>query len=121
MAGLAASYLLFALGLIFLLIAGFVWIATHYGADAAFLAVGLTLVFTATIFMVLAKYKRKAKPPLPNAIVSDPLAAHIPASLRENPVVQKLLLHIAENPVAATATAVTLGMLISNELFDESQ
>ncbi|WP_371395352.1 phage holin family protein [Fretibacter rubidus] len=121
LAGLALSYILFLLGAIFLLIAAFIWVATHYGTDTAFLSLGTIFLISAAIFMMIAKDKRYVKPPLPDNVAQDPLAAHIPASVRENPTVQKLLLHVSENPVAATATAVTLGMLISNEFFEEKK
>lgn len=120
LAGLAVSYLLFVVGVIFLMTAVFIWIATNYGADTAFLTLGLLLIACGGVIKLFARNRRVLKAPLPSNVARDPLAQYIPPSVRENPTIRKLIVQISENPVAATATAVTLGMLISNELFEES-
>lgn len=119
LAGLAASYALLFIGMLFVIIAAFIWIVKHYGSDAAFLVVGATFIVGAVIILVWSKRRKPVARPLPANVSQDPLANYIPANLRESPTVQKLLIHVSENPVAATVTALTLGMLISNELIEE--
>ena len=56
--------------------------------------------------------------PLPNNIEKDVLAANIPDSLKNDPMVKKVLGEISKKPLAASATALTIGMLLSREYFD---
>jgi len=70
--------------------------------------------------LVKDRYDELTAAPIPPKLADDPLAKYIPENVRENPTMQKLLYQIGESPVTATATAVTLGMLISREFLEET-
>jgi len=118
--GRSVVYALMFFGLLCGLAALFVWVYKTYSLEAAFLAVG-AIFFTGALIVNIAIWMKRPKPhitTLPEKLDGDFIASHLPASLVKDPVVQRILKEIAEKPVAATAVAVTLGMLVSRELFD---
>lgn len=120
LAGLFACYAMLFVGTLFLVTAAFIWTLQTYGTDAAFLAVGLFFTTVSIAFLLWFKRSQiKRQSLLPASINQDPLANYIPESLKENPTVQKLLMQISENPIAATATAATIGMLLSKEFLED--
>lgn len=118
--GLLVAYLLLALSFTFSLIAVFIWVSKTYGADAAFAVMGLSTFATALILLAILKDKKKAVVRLDTATGNDPMAKYIPDTVKTNPTVQKLMHQVGESPITATATAVTIGMLLSRELFEET-
>lgn len=121
LAGLLLSYSLIGIAIIFLFIAGFIHISKLYGTEVAFAATGITMLLAGSILITLLSRPKSKHTPLPPKIANDPLAKYVPESIKENPTVQKLLYQIGESPVTATATAVTIGMLLSKELFEETK
>jgi len=120
LAGFALAYILIILSAFFILTASFIWLTKEYGAEVAFAVTGGTLLFSAITLLAILRRPRKAAAPIPPKLADDPLAKYIPENVRENPTMQKLLYQIGESPVTATATAVTLGMLISREFLEET-
>jgi|GEM_PF-1494543 len=122
---------LFVLGGLALLIALFLWIEPRFGADSAWLLTGLILFGLGVVFLSRsgsqAKALRvKASPTglsltdTPGTLPkSDPLASILPESLRRDPNINAIMRQVSENPVAASAAALTIGMLISRELFGD--
>jgi len=93
-----------------------------YSLEMAFMAIGIILI-SGAIIIKFEQWRNRPKPSsrikqLPQNIQNDPLAAHIPDSLKNDPVLKKVLVEISEKPLAATATALTVGMLLSREYFD---
>jgi len=98
----------------------FIWVSKTYGADAAFAVMGLSTFATALILLAVLKDKKKTVVRLDTATGNDPMAKYIPDTVKTNPTVQKLMHQVGESPITATATAVTIGMLLSRELFEET-
>ena len=121
LAGFALAYSLIGISVIFLFTAAFIWLSKAYGTEVAFAATGLALLFAASnLLILLNRPKRELSAPMPPKIAHDPLAKYIPETVRDNPTLQKLLHQIGESPVTATATAVTVGMLLSREFLEEN-
>jgi len=93
-----------------------------YSVEVAFLGIGLLFILGALAIKIEQWRKRiTAKSEmerLPQNIENDALAAHIPDSLKDDPLLKKILVEISEKPIAATATALTVGMILSREYFD---
>jgi len=119
--GMLFAYLLLGLSFCFFLIAIYIWMASSFGTDIAFASLGLVTFVTAIILLISMKDKRVVQKPLPTRIKQDPLAKLIPDNIQSNPAIQKLLHQIGESPVTATATAVTIGVLLSKEIFEETK
>jgi len=120
LAGFALAYILMAISAVFLFTASFIWLSKEYGVDIAFAVTGAALLFSAVILLAILKRPKEEAAPIPPKLAHDPLAKYVPDTVRENPTMQKLLYQIGESPVTATATAVTLGMLISREFLEET-
>ena len=120
LARFALAYILIVLSAFFLLTASFIWLTKEYGVEVAFAVTGGALLFSAITLLATLRRPRKTAAPIPPKLADDPLAKYIPENVRENPTMQKLLYQIGESPVTATATAVTLGMLISREFLEET-
>ena len=142
-AGRSLVYMLIGLATIFLLSALFVLTLQEVSLEAAFAIVGVALLFLALTVHLLMSLKTKTnskgralsnsrgnnekylagpelpKGNLPETMQNDLLANYIPDGLKDDPVIGKLLKEIGENPITSTAVAVTLGMLISRDLFKD--
>lgn len=118
--GLFIAYLLIALSFVFCLIAAFIWVSKSYGADAAFATMGATTLLTAFIILAMTRDRKKRVVKIDTAAANDPMAKYIPDTIKANPTVQKLLHQVSESPITATATAVTIGVLLSKEIFEET-
>ncbi len=116
---LAAAYVLITASAIFALAMIFIWTAKSYSAIAACLVLSLLTLAIALVFLFSAKRKGRVPKAAETTLDNDPLAKYIPESLRSNPAVEDILEKIAENPVAATAGAVTLGMLLSRDFLGD--
>lgn len=120
LAGLLLAYVLVAVAMIFLFIAGFIWTSKAFGTEMAFASVGAGLLLSGIMLIFWLNRPKKVATPLPPRLAQDPLAQYVPESVRSNPTIQKLLYQIGESPVTATATAVTVGVLLSKELFEDT-
>ena len=122
LAGQSAFYGLFFFGFLFLLAAVFTCLMKTYSLEVAFSGLGIILIAGAlTIKFFQWQSQQKSKPKakrLPYNIENDALAAHIPDNIKDDPLLKKILNEIGEKPLAATATALTLGVLLSREYFD---
>lgn len=119
-AGLLFAYILIGLAAVFLFIAVFIWMAKLYGTESAFAAVGGTMLLLGLFMIFMLSRPKKTVVDLHENVSNDPLAKFIPDNIKSNASVQTMLQQIGENPVTATATAVTLGMLISKEFLEET-
>lgn len=119
LAGVALAYVLMMVSVLFLLIAGFIWLSKAFGIEIAFAATGLLLMCGAMILLIWLHRPSKAAATMPPKLINDPLAKYVPDTIRENPTTQKLLHQIGESPITATATAVTVGVLLSRELLED--
>lgn len=117
--GIAFAYSLMALAALFIVVAAFIWLAKAYGTETALASTGGVLFLTGAIMLFWLRAPKVRPSTMHPKLASDPLAKHIPQNLRENPTMQKLLNEIAENPVMATAMAVTVGMLLSKEILED--
>ncbi|WP_409432262.1 hypothetical protein ACJ3XI_08565 [Litorimonas sp. RW-G-Af-16] len=115
----ALAYLLIALSGIFFFVAAFIWLAKTYGTETAFAATGGAMFLIALLIILFSREPSAKAVSIPASLANDPLAQYIPDNIKDNPTVQKLLYQIADSPVTATATAVTVGMLLSKEIFEE--
>lgn len=119
LAGVILSMICMGLSGTFLLTAAFVWIMKSFGAEYGFLAIGIIL-FLAALIIYFASRGPKRKPRDVDAqLAEDPLARFIPSELQSDPGVQALLEKIKEHPMGATAAAVSLGFIISNQILGE--
>ncbi|MDB2438314.1 hypothetical protein N9W89_06325 [Hellea sp.] len=120
LAGVLASWGLIFLSILFLSIALFIYVSREYGADIAFLSIGLLALVAAIYLQVSRKLKIKARvSKLEDGIEKDPLASKIPQNMKDDPVIGSILKQINDHPVPATAAAVTLGMVIANQYFGD--
>lgn len=122
LAGQSAIYGLIFFGSLSLLFAIFTWLLTTHSIEVAFLGVGIVLLLGALVIK-FEQWRNRPQPTseansLPPNIENDALAAHIPDSLKDDPLLKKILVEISDKPLAATVTALTLGMLLSREYFD---
>jgi len=68
----------------------------------------------------MTRDRKKRVVKIDTAAANDPMAKYIPDTIKVNPTVQKLLHQVSESPITATATAVTIGVLLSKEIFEET-
>lgn len=118
--GNSAIYTLLLIASFFVLAGVFTWVLKTYSLEAAFLGTGMILLVSAALikFSLWLRRPKKQSSTLPENLEHDVLANHTPDSLKNDPLIQRVLTEIADKPVAATATAVTIGMLLSREYFD---
>ena len=126
--GFALAAILGVLAAIFLLAAGFTWIAANLGLDVAFLTLALTLAIFAGCFALMAKREadfaeaqEEARLQRIHAMLArtdDPLTEHIPNNILEHPLSQKILAQVEEKPWMASAAAVGVGMMLSGSVMD---
>ncbi len=121
LAGFALAYLFLAIAFLFFFVAAFIWLTKEFGSEIAFAATGGALVIAGSALLLSLRRTTTVSTPMPTSLSHDPLAQYVPESVRENPTMQKLLHQVGESPVTATATAVTLGMLLSRELFEDQR
>lgn len=97
----------------------FVWVLKTYSLELAFLTLGGTLFLGALIAAYAFRPAREAvkEAATPAPIGNDALAKYIPESVAQDPLVQRIVKEISDKPVAATASAVVIGMLLSREVF----
>ena len=118
-AGVLISAFLMGLAALFLITSGFVWIMKAYGAEFGFLAVGVLFFFLA-VFVFFTSRGPKAKPKELDAQPNlDPLAKYIPEELQDDPRILALMEKIKEHPMGSTAAAVSLGFIISTQIFGD--
>jgi|GEM_PF-7105672 len=118
--GITFSYFLMGIGAIFLTCAAFVFIQSQYSTDIAFAALGMAFLIIA--FIVYFTSKRKLAEPdsdTPIGLEDDPLSALLPDVIKENETIKSLVSQISHNPIMATSAAVTLGVLLSREFFED--
>jgi len=118
--GIIFSYFLMGIGAIFLTCAAFVFIQSRFSTDIAFAALGA--VFMIIAFIVYFTAKRKLAEPeseTPIGLEDDPLSALLPDVIKENETIKNLVSQISHNPIMATSAAVTLGVLLSREFFED--
>lgn len=118
-AGLLFAYILIGFSAVFLFIAVFIWMAKTYGTESAFAVVGGVMLLIGLIMIFILNRPKKVEVAVHPKVSNDPLAKFIPDNIKSNPTVQTLLQQIEDNPVTATATAVTVGMLLSKEFLEE--
>lgn len=128
--GFALAAILGALAAIFLLAAGFAWIATNIGVDVAFLTIALLLAIFAGCFALMAKREadfakaqeeaRSRRVQAMLAQIDDPLTEHIPNDVLEHPLSQKILAQVEDKPWVASAAAVGVGMMLSKGMLDDA-
>ncbi len=119
LAGVVVSIGLMALACLFFLIAGFVWITKTYGAEFGFLAIGLTFFLFANIIYFSSRGSKVKPEDVDDELGLDPIAKYIPDDLQNDPRVLALQEKIKEHPVGSTAAAVSLGFIISNQVFGD--
>ena len=118
--GRSAVYALIFAGLVFIIAALFTWVSETYSLEMAFLTVG-TILLTGALtcqYIIWSRLSRKKQPSLPKNMEHDLLATQIPETLARDPLIQRILKEIGDNPIPATATALTVGTLLSREFFD---
>lgn len=109
-----------AIGIIFLGCAAFLFLQDQFSTEISFAILGVLTLAVALIVHLRAK--RKLKPEeedTPVGLEDDPLSAFIPDIIKENETVKNLVSQISHNPIMATTAAVTLGMLLSHEFFED--
>lgn len=119
LAGVIISIICMALCGLFLLIAAFVWIMKTYGAEFAFLAIGVAFFIIANIIYFSSRGPKVKPKDVDAELAADPLSRYIPADLQDDPRVIALKEKIQEHPVGSTAAAVSLGFIISNQIFGD--
>ena len=119
LAGVIISLGLIGLAGVFFIISGFVWIMKTWGAEFGFLAVGVLFFILAGIVYFTSR-GHKVKPKDVEAEMSlDPLAKYIPADMQNDPRILALMEKIKEHPMGSTAAAVSLGFIISTQIFGD--
>lgn len=124
--GYVGAMFLSVFAAIFFLAALFVWIATNYGLDVAFLTVALILTVGAIGLTIMARVSQTVKLKTEAdrheriqamlAAKSDPLADHIPDEWLTHPASQKILAQIEDKPFVAAAAAAGLGLALSSKI-----
>jgi len=119
LAGVIISLGLIGLAGVSFIISGFVWIMKTWGAEFGFLAVGVLFFILAGIVYFTSR-GHKVKPKDVEAEMSlDPLAKYIPADMQNDPRILALMEKIKEHPMGSTAAAVSLGFIISTQIFGD--
>jgi len=123
-AGAVLSVILFAAASVFLLFALFMVVNINLGPEMACLTVGAILLIAGLLVWTLTKPK-VVKAAETDAAVStaianeDPVASILPDTIKDNPGVQRIMSQMAANPVAASLAALSVGLLISHEIFKD--
>lgn len=119
LARLILAYMLVFFGIIFGLVALFIWAVESVGLMFGCAVMCILMVSAGALILMVRDRKTVASPGVPSNVEDDPLAKHIPDTLKDDPRIQQVLAKIGDNPVAATAGAVTVGMLLSRELIGD--
>ncbi|WP_416876977.1 hypothetical protein [Litorimonas sp.] len=118
--GIIFSYVLMTIGIIFLGCAAFLFLQDQFSTEISFTVLGILTLIVALILHLRAKNKLKPKEEdMPVGLEDDPLSAFLPDIIKENETVKNLVSQVSHNPIMATAAAVTLGMLLSREFFED--
>lgn len=115
-ANLVLAYSMICAGIVFGFIALYIWAASTFGVITASGLMCVALLSAGALILIIKSDVKAKQPKVPALVEDDPLAKHIPDSLKNDPRVIQILEKIAENPVAASAGALSLGVLISREL-----
>lgn len=119
MFGIIFSYVLMTIGVIFLGCAAFLFLQDQFSTEISFTILGVFILIVALAVHLKAKNKFKPKEETPVGLEDDPLSAFLPNIIKENETVKNLVSQISHNPIMATAAAVSLGMLLAHEFFDD--
>ena len=122
--GALIGALLICVASVFLLVATFLVVDRNLGPEMACLTVGAVLLIAGVVFWISSKPKLAAKASEQDASAlvaahNDPVAGLLPEGFKDMPAVQKIMSQMAANPVAASAAALSLGLLISHEIFKD--
>ncbi len=108
------------IGTVFLTCAAFVFIQSQYSTDIAFAVLGVVfLVVAFTLYFISKRKLEKPDTETPIGLEDDPLSAFLPDVIKENETIKNLVSQISHNPIMATSAAVTLGVLLSREFFED--
>ena len=119
LAGIALAYGLIGVSGLFFVIALFLWLSGQYSTEAAFAVVGIVMMLAAFILLAFVKRSSRHQSQTDQKQTGDPLAQFLPDVIKSNPTTQALLRQVEEAPITATATAVTVGMLLSREILED--
>lgn len=120
MFGIIFSYLLMAIGTIFLGCSAFLFLQDQFSTEISFLILGAVTFLFAIGLLLWSKNKLKPKAEEePIGLKDDPLSAFLPDVIKENDTVKNLVSQVSHNPIMATVSAVTLGMILSREFFED--
>ncbi len=118
--GIIFSYVLMAIGITFLGCAAFLFLQAQFSTEISFTILGIVTLIIALIVHLKAINKLKPKEEeLPVGLEDDPLSAFLPDIIKENETVKNLVSQVSHNPIMATVAAVTLGMVLSREFFED--
>ncbi len=122
--GALVGALLICVAAIFLLVALFLVVQTNLGPEMACLTIGAILLIAGLVFWMSSRAKLPAKAIDPEAAAlaktqQDPIAGLLPDGFKDSPAVKKIMTQMAENPIAASAAALSLGLIISHEIFKD--
>ena len=90
-----------------------------YGAEFGFLAVGVIFFVLSNIFFFMSRTPKVAPNTIEEDMSSDPLAQYIPMDMQNDPSILALMEKIKEHPMGSTAAAVSLGFIISTQIFGD--
>lgn len=119
-AGSLPALLFYALCGITLITAIFVYVTSVYGFAIGFLAISGIFLSIGLFLSIKAKRQTAIKRnDAASASQTDPIAALVPSSVMQDPAVSKLVGQISANPLAASAIAVALGMIVTREFMKD--
>jgi uncharacterized membrane protein YuzA (DUF378 family) len=116
----ALSVVLVVIGAILISVAGFIRIDALFGADIAYLALGLTYLVAAALLR-LPRRKTQTRRLTEGEHVNDPLAQHLPETVLKDPKIPSLVEKIKSNPVAMTAGATAIGFVLSEQILGDKR
>jgi len=108
-----------AIGIIFLGCATFLFLQDLYSTEIAFTVLGVFLLIIAGVVYLRSRNNLKPDADEPIGLKDDPLSALLPDIIKENDTIKNLVSQVSHNPLMATAAAVTLGIVLSREFFED--
>ncbi len=119
LAGVIFSAACMGLTGIFLTTAAFVWITKAFGAEFGFLAVAAIFFVFANLIYFTSRADKVEPQDVSAQLTEERIAQYIPDELQSDPRIIALLEKIKEHPLEATAAAVSLGFIISNQIIGD--